>query len=127
MNHEKIDKTVNAFLEEFNEMCRTERRDFLIRERLVNYESGSSIKRYNVTHRVRRKKNSWIIEAVSSGFWIFRRKFMLFRITVKKDKLNFSGLYTSSILDFEESLLENKLKEYLTICKKMPHDVFVKS
>lgn len=126
MNHENIDKTVNAFLEEFNEMCSTERRDFLIRERLVNYESGSSVKRYNVTHRVRRKKNIWIIEAVSSGFWIFRQKFLLLKITLKKDKLNFSGLYTSSIQDFEESLLEDKLKEYLNICKKMPHDVFIK-
>ena len=127
MNNEKIDQTVNAFLKEFNEMCRTERKDFLIRERMVNYESGSSIRKYNVTHRVRRKKNIWIIEAVSSGFWIFRRKFLLLKITLKKNKLNFSGLYTYSILDFEESLLEDKLKEYLNTCKKTPHDVFVKS
>jgi hypothetical protein len=127
MDTEKIDQTVNTFLEEFNEMCKTERRDFLIRERVVNYESGSSIKKYNVTHRVRIKKNVWIIEAVSSGFWVFKRKFLLLRITIKKDKLNFAGLYTFSILDFEESLLEEKLKEYLNICKKTPHDAFVKS
>jgi hypothetical protein len=127
MNNEKINEIINAFLEEFNEMCKTERKSFLIRERVINYESGSSIKKYNVTHRVRRKNNAWIIEAISSGFWVFRRKFLLLRITIKKDKLNFSGLYTSSILDFEESLLESKLKEYLNICKNTPHDVFIKS
>lgn len=127
MNKENIDNAVNAFLEEFNEMCRTERRGFLIRERLVNFESGSYVKKYNVTHRVRRKKNTWIIEAVTNGFWIFRRKFLLFKITIKKDKINFSGLYTSTIPDFKEPLLEVKLKKYLNICKKTPRNVFVKS
>jgi hypothetical protein len=127
MNHQEIDKTIHAFLKEFNEMCSTERKDFLIRERLVNYESGSYIKKYNVTHKVRRKNNSWTVEAMTSGFWIFRRKFLLFKITLKKDKLNFSGLYTSSFPDFEESLLKNNLKKYLNICKKTPRDVFVKS
>ncbi|GAA3519291.1 hypothetical protein GCM10022393_36830 [Aquimarina addita] len=127
MNYEKIDKTIHTFLEEFNEMCRTERRDFLIRERLVNYESGSSIKKYNVTYRVKRKQNTWTIEAVSNGFWIFRRKFLLLKITPKKNNLNFTGLYTTSIRDFEESLLSQKLKDYLNTCKKLPHNAFVRS
>lgn len=126
MNNQKIDEIVNTFLKNFNEMCTTERRDFLIRERIVNYESGSYTKKYNVTYRGRNKKNKWIIEAVN-GFWIFKKKFLLLEITLKGEKINFSGLYTHSIKDFEKSLLEDKLKIYLNTCKKIRHDAFVKS
>lgn len=126
MNSEKNNQIVNAFLKDFNEMCKTERKDFLIRERVVNYESGSRIKKYNVTYRVRNKKDKWIIEAVN-GFWIFKKKFLLLEITLRGEKINFSGLYTHSIRDFEKSLLEEKLKKYLSICKKTRHDAFVKS
>lgn len=126
MNNENINQIINAFLKDFNEMCKTERRDFLIRERVVNYESGSYTKKYNVIYRVRRKKNSWIIEAVN-GFWFFKKKFLLLQITLKGEKLNFSGLYTHSTRDFEKSLLDDKLKKYLNTCKRIRHDAFVKS
>ncbi|ALU75111.1 hypothetical protein J2Q11_11525 [Tenacibaculum finnmarkense genomovar finnmarkense] len=129
MSNENIDKIINAFLKDFNEMCKTKKRDFLIREKIVNYESGTYSKKqvkYNVTYKVSRKKNIWVIEAIN-GFWFFKKKFLLLQITTKGEKLNFSGLYTHSFKDFEKSLLEDKLKIYLNTCKKIRHDAFVKS
>lgn len=127
MDNSRLDKTIDEFLSRFNQMCATERRDFLVRERKVNYEHGSRIKTYHVTHQVRKRGNEWLIEAVSSGFWIFKRRFPLLRITKRHNLINFAGIFTSSIRDFKEEQLEEKLNEYLEICKNQPHDVFIKS
>ncbi|WP_062057933.1 hypothetical protein [Aquimarina longa] len=127
MKNENINRIIETFLSDFNEMCKTNRKDFLLRERMVTYESGSFIKKYNVTYRLKQKNNSWLIEAVSSGFWIFKKRFLLLRITKTNNKINFSGLYTSSIPDFEESLIEEKLKKYIEICKSLPQNAFVNS
>ena len=127
MDNNKFNEIVNSFLKEFNEMCSSTRKDFLLRERVVNYESGSSVKRYNITHRVKRKNNTWTIEAVSSGFWIFKKRFLLLRITRNRRNVNFSGLFTPSISNFKDSEIEEKLKEYLKTCKALPQNIFVKS
>ncbi|PKV48023.1 hypothetical protein ATE84_5316 [Aquimarina sp. MAR_2010_214] len=127
MENEKIDKIIIDFLEEFNHMCTTTRKDFLIRERIVTYEHSSSVKRYNITHQIRRKKNEWLIEGVSTVFWIFKKRFPLLRINRINDKIRFTGVFTSSFLDFDITLIESQLKEYLEICKKQPEDVFAKS
>ncbi|KAA1248030.1 hypothetical protein [Aquimarina sp. RZ0] len=127
MENEKIDKIINDFLKEFNQMCTTTRRDFLIRERIVTYEHGSSVKRYDITHQVRRRNNEWLIEGVSSIFWIFKKRFPLLKISRKNDRISFKGLFTAAFSDFDVSLIESKLKEYMEICKKQPKDVFVKS
>ncbi|MEW7292473.1 hypothetical protein [Aquimarina sp. 2304DJ70-9] len=127
MENEKIDKIIIDFLEEFNNMCTTTRKDFLIRERIVTYEHSSSVKRYNITHQIRRKNNEWLIEGVSTIFWVFKRRFPLLRINRINDKIRFTGLFTSSFLDFDIQLVESQLQEYLEICKKQPEDVFTKS
>jgi len=127
MDNDKIDKIIIDFLEEFNQMCSTTRRDFLIRERIVNYEYSSSIKRYDITHQIKRKNDEWLIEGVSVIFWIFKKRFPLLRIKRKNNLINFTGLFTHSFPDFEVALIEDKLKEYIEICKEQPEDVFVKS
>ncbi len=127
MDNSSLDKIIHEFLPKFNKMCATERRDFLVRERTVNYEHGSRIKKYQVTHQIRKRKNEWLIEGVSNGFWIFKRRFPLLRITRRRNLINFAGVFTSSIHDFKEEQLEEKLNEYLEICKSQPHDVFIKS
>ena len=57
MNNSRMDVIVEKFLLKLNMMCEKDRRDFLIRERTVNYEYGSSIKTYKVTHRIKKSKN----------------------------------------------------------------------
>ncbi len=126
INNSKMDKITQEFLLKLNEMCKNDRRDFLIRERRVNYEHGSEIRKYTVTYRIKKAKNIWIIEAVSSGFWIFKKRFPLLRITKKNTMVNFSGLFTSTISDFKIDQLEDKLHTYLEICKNQPRDVFIK-
>ncbi|MBL56693.1 MAG: hypothetical protein CMP61_05855 [Flavobacteriales bacterium] len=127
MKDHQIDSIINNFLNDFNKMCQSERKDFLEREQTVNYEYGSEIKKYKVVYQVRKSKNIWLIEAVNNGFWIFKKRFPLFKITRKKDKINLTGLFTHSIKDFELKDLENKLKLYLSICKNQPNDIFTKS
>lgn len=128
MDNEKFDQYINTFLDKFNEMCKSERRDFLIRERVVTYESGSRIRTYHVTHQLKRKNdNTWVIEGITKGWWIFKSKFLLLRVTRKKNKVNLSGPYTSKIKDFNSSELEVKLNEYLETCKKIPREAFVRS
>lgn len=125
MYEQQLDKIIETFIGNFNKMCKSHRRDFLIRERIVTYESETSIKRYNVTYVVKKSRDKWSILAISHGFWIFKRKFPLFKISRFNGQINFSGLYTSSILDFKESLLKEKLEEYLDCCKKLPQNAFV--
>lgn len=128
MNNTNLDRIIEKFLLRFNEMCEKERMDFLSRERTVNYESGSSIKKYKVVHKIRKRKNVWSIDAVSNGFWIFKRRFPLLRISrARNNSIKFSGMFTNTIQDFKIDQLEEKLNEYLIICKSQPQDVFTKS
>ena len=122
-----FDHIITNFLVRFNQMCTTERKDFLIRERWATYESGKKLERYNVSYRLKSSLDKWKVEAVTKGFWIFRKKFPLLEITRKKGIVNFSGMFTYSIPDFNENELEKKLEEYLAICKSVPQDVFIKS
>ena len=127
MTDQKIDSIVNKFLADFNKMCEKESKHFLERERTVNYESGTRIKKYKVKHQLKKSKNTWLIEAVSSGFWIFKSKFPLLKISLKNNKITFSGMFTYNFSPFKAELLEEKLAEYMTTCKKQPKDVFTKS
>ena len=127
MNDWKLDMLIENFLVRFNKMCERERRDFLNRERTVNYETGSRIKKYKVVHQLRKRDNEWLIEAISDGFWIFKKRFPLLRITREMNKISFAGMFTHTIHDFEVEQLEEKLNEYLKICKNQPEDVFTNS
>ena len=61
MQEEHLDRIINTFVRNFNTMCKDHRRDFLIRERTVTYESGESIKKYNVTYVVKKTSRKWIL------------------------------------------------------------------
>ncbi|MEZ5038852.1 MAG: hypothetical protein R2828_03140 [Saprospiraceae bacterium] len=127
MQEEQLDSIINTFVRNFNTMCKVHRRDFLIRERTVTYESGESIKKYNVTYIVKKTSHKWKILAVSNGIWIFKKKFPLFEISRAKGKMSINGLFTQSIPDFETSMLAENLEKYLEHCKKLPQDAFVRS
>ena len=72
-----IERVISQFVDAFNLMCKTGRRDFLVRERMVNYESESRIKRYPVEYKMKGKGDEWDIFAESEGFWIFKKNFPL--------------------------------------------------
>ncbi|THB80112.1 MAG: hypothetical protein D3926_08775 [Desulfobacteraceae bacterium] len=123
-----MDGIISEFVDAFNRMCRDNRRDFLIRERVVTYESGSRIKQYQVRYMVKQKKNKWEIYAQSKGFWIFKSKFPLIRIEKKHDQVLISGMFTEAIASpFDPSELKAKLDQYLIICQNLPKDAFVRS
>ena len=127
MTDKEVDAVIARFLVSFNEMCRTERKDFLSRELTVTYETGSRIKTYQVSYRFKRKGNEWLIEAVSSGFWIFKSKFPLLRVKKGKDKMTFLGMFTAKFKPFAPAELEEQLEAYLNTCKSQPKNVFTSS
>ena len=126
MTEAAIEKLISSFLKDFNKMCDTERKDFLIREKLVTFESGTSIKKYNVTYELKSKSDNWSIDAVTKGWWIFKTRFPLLKITRKDQKITFSGLYTESIKPFDSANLKENLDKYISICKALPQDAFVR-
>ncbi len=127
MNNERFHIIVESFVKEFNKMCKAERKDLLIRERMVEYEYNSELKRYSVKYIVRKWRSTWRIEAVGRGFWIFRARFPLIKIKKSDHFVTVTGLYSQSISKFDVNLIDQKLKEYLLICKRLPRDVFIRS
>ena len=127
-NDNDMSQTLNDFVERFNSMCKTERKDFLLRERLVNYESGSSIKTYYITYVLKEQKDRYRVIGLSNGgFWIFRKRFPLLDIEIKGNELKFKGLYTSTIPTATKETLKECLDKYLDICKKLPQNAFIKN
>jgi hypothetical protein len=126
MIEQEIDLVISKFLVRFNEMCQNENRAFLIREKTVNYESGSKTKIIKVTYRIKKQPNEWLIEAVDNGFWIFKKRFPLLRINKNNSEFSFSGMFTSSFRNFPQEELEEKLNQYLSICKSQTNNVFTK-
>ena len=126
MTHEAFHEAVVAFVLKFNKMCEQERKDFLVREYTVNYESGPSIQQHSVTYKVSNDGDVWEVNA-ERGFWVFKSKYPLIRITKDGDMASISGLYTKALGDFEASQIEEKLDAYIEICRKLPQDAFVKS
>ena len=127
MNEEQFDRIINTFVTDFNRMCSSERKDFLIREKKVQYEDGPRIKRYNVTYEVKKSGKTWKIQAVSSGFWIFKKRFPLLTIQWKKGEFHLKGLYIKDMKRFEDSLLGSKLSKYLEKCRSLPQNAFIRS
>lgn len=122
----QFESTVNQFITKFNAMCKTQRKDFLIRERMVTYESGTGVRTYNVTYKAKINGPQYEIYA-RSGFWIFGKSFPLFKFLVQNGSIIFHGMYTKHFPPFPPSELEVKLNSYIEICKKLPKDAFVRS
>ena len=89
-------------------------------------QSLVAIKKY-VKYIVRKWRRTWRIEAVGRGFWIFRARFPLLKIKKYDHVVKVSGLYSNSISEFKVNLIDEKLKEYLLICQRLPRDVFIRS
>ncbi len=127
MIKEKYDEIITQFVDNFNNMCDEERRDYLIRERIINYESGPRTKRYEVQYQMRKRGNTWKIEAVSGTVWPFRRRFPLITLKLVDDRFQTIGLYNGQIKEFSPEELELKLKQYLDKCRTLPQNAFIKS
>lgn len=125
---ERLNAVVRDFVYHFNEMCRLRRKDLLVRQKTVQYESGSRLQTYQVSYRVKVTKKDWQIYAVSNGFWIFKSKFPLFRIIKLDHKLSFAGLYTEDLasIPISANQLKEQLDRYLHKCEKLPQDAFTK-
>jgi hypothetical protein len=126
MTDEAIDEAIDIFIVNFNEMCKEDRRDFLVREREVMYEATKSIKQYKVTYKAKKRRRHKEIYA-QSGFWIFKRKFPLFKITQKDKMIQFEGLYTDSFSSFPDNKITENLQLFLETCKKLPKNAFINS
>lgn len=124
MREHEIETIARDFVFKFNRMCQSERRNFLVKKRNITYETGTQVKTYHVNYQIRKRRNAWQVDAVSDGFWIFKKRFPLLRISQNQGKIRFSGPFTADISDFEPKLLKQKLDEYMEICKKQPADVF---
>lgn len=129
MSEEEIEKTISSFLPGFNAMCKAENKNIIIREYTTNYESGPKTvtKRYEVNYVFKKARKGWKIYAQSNGFWIFKKRFPLVSIVMRKDGLALEGLYVKGISTFPASELKEKLEEYTEICKKLARDIFVNS
>ncbi|PHN07289.1 hypothetical protein [Flavilitoribacter nigricans] len=126
---DRLDRVVENFVGAFNEMCRSKRKDFLVRQKMVNYESGSRLVSYRVTYKMKSTSREWRIFAATSGFWIFRSTFPLLRILKKEHSLSFSGLFTEDLKSISRSpeQLKEQLDHYLQICESLPRDAFINS
>lgn len=128
MDHNKIENALHKFIGAFNAMCKKERRDILLRERTVTYESSSSIKTYYVTYAFKKYGDTWKIFGLSDGgFWIFRKKFPLFDMVKTKEGIQFKGLYTSTIPMATQDNIEACLEKYIEVCKTLPQNAFINS
>lgn len=126
MTNNEIDTILGKFISQFNAMCRSERKDFLLRERTVNYESSSSVKTYYINYEMKRYNNTWKIYGVSeNGFWIFKKKFPLLDLVKSQDKIIFKGLYTSTIPTATADNFQECLDKYIEVCKGLPQNVFI--
>ncbi|GEM_PF-4956778 len=126
MSDVEIEKTLNKFLADFNRMCKENNRAVVIREKTVNYEAGprTYTRRYEVIYKAKKSGSKWKIRAESSGFWIFKKRFPLFNLVRKKDKLVMEGLYVK-VLPFSSDELEKQLSDYTEKCKNLARDIFV--
>lgn len=126
MSDEEIETILAKFLLSFNEMCKENNRAVVLREKTVNYEAGPQTytSRYEVTYKAKKSGTKWKIRAESKGFWIFKKRFPLFKLIRLKDKLAMEGLYVK-ILPFETAELEGQLNDYTEKCKNLARDIFV--
>ncbi|WNJ18387.1 hypothetical protein [Pontibacter sp. G13] len=127
MSEESFEAILEDFVEAFNVMCKTQRRDFLVREKVVDTETGPEVIRRKVTYRVRKSFGKWQVEAVTKGFWIFRRKYPLLKFAREEDVTEIWGLYAKELGKVHDDDLAEALRGYQEKCRKLPHNAFVRS
>ncbi len=123
---QSTENIIKDFLYDFNQMCKSSRKDFLVRHKTVQYESGPSTKTYNVTYHMKKGSNKYDIIAQTGG-WIFKSKFPLLAIEFKGDNAGLKGLYTAGFGSFPKKELKEKLAAYLEECKNLPQNAFTRS
>ncbi len=126
---DELAPVVESFIVDFNKMCREGRKDHLLRERVVQYESGPERVQYKVTYEAKKRKTGWQVRAVTKGFWIFKKKFPLMEINVQPGTISFKGLYAQGLkpIDINPDELKRELNSYIKTCKILPPNAFVNS
>jgi len=126
---DELEPVVKSFITGFNKMCREGRKDHLLRERMVEYESGPEKVQYKVSYEAKKRKKGWQVRAVTKGFWIFKKKFPLMEINVQDGTVSFKGLFTQDLnpVDAHPDDLYKELQRYIGICKDLPPNAFVNS
>lgn len=124
MNDDQVSGIISQFLTDFNRMCRTQQRSFLIRERIVAFETGPTVFRVPVTYRVKRHQQRWQIFARNR--WFFWQKYPLLEIIREHDSIRLEGLYTGNFQSFPVSQLSSQLQVYLHYCQNLPPDAFTR-
>lgn len=126
MNNQQI---VENFVAEFNQMCRANGRDYLLRETGATGESGAVIKRYNVEYKLKTTSYGWEIYGESRRFFFFTKEFPLLTIMTRGDnKLGFQGLFTENMPRIDPNNpaeLQQVLQNYLKNCRNMSETAFV--
>lgn len=126
---DELAPVVESFIVGFNKMCQEGRKDHLLREKMVEYESGPRKVHYKVSYEAKKGKGGWQIRAVTKGFWIFKKKFPLMEIKVQAGTISFKGLFTEDLnpVDPNPDDLYTELQRYIGICKALPQDAFLNS
>lgn len=120
-----IDKSINKFILEFNNICISKRKDFLLRERASTYEGRTTVKKYKVIYKVEKKTSRWDIYAESKTLFIFKKKFPLFRILNNDGMIMFEGLFTKNFKPFKAQDIDTYLNQYIENCMNKPHNAFI--
>ncbi|MEL6654541.1 MAG: hypothetical protein AAFQ87_27450, partial [Bacteroidota bacterium] len=94
---DELEPVINSFIKGFNKMCQEGRKDLLLRERMVEYESGPRKEQYKIRYEAKRRKDGWQVRGVTKGFWIFKQKFPLMEIKVLPGTVSFKGLFTDKL------------------------------
>ncbi|MFK7924312.1 MAG: hypothetical protein AB8H47_20310 [Bacteroidia bacterium] len=125
----ELEPVVNSFIVGFNKMCHEGRKDHLLRERMVQYESGPRKVQHKVSYQAKKRSDGWQIRAVTKGFWIFKKKFPLMEIKVQPGTISFKGLFTQDLkpVDPNPDALYAELQRYIGICQALPQDAFLNS
>ncbi len=129
MSSQPNKQVVENFVAEFNQMCRANGRDYLLRETGATGESGAVAKRYKVEYKLKTTSYGWEIYGESRRFFFFTKEFPLLTIMTRGDnKLGFQGLFTENMPRIDPnnpSELRQVLQTYLEKCRNMPETSFV--
>lgn len=126
---------IDGFLNSFNAMCKSEKKDRVIRENPDNGE-GPSTSTYKVTFVAdfyqSKSTSKWCVYGLNTFLFFFKKKFPLFDIALFQDTkgnhLYLKGLHTTDRRETINSKddLRKHLQNYLIHCKSISVDAFTK-
>ena len=121
MDIENLELVVDNFLIRFNQMCKSQRKNYLIVEH-PNRGEGPTSTRYKVKYKSRLeqgKRCKLSIFGQARILFVFPKKFPLCDIFISEGDIVIKGLYTQSLEKGSKNTplaLEELLKQYHNIC-----------